>query len=75
MTASPLVIWSGTESAVTIMAASVLMLRVLFKSVRPKRQPTQRVMMMTNDRGGRYFRPIPGRKSFYNRPRKDLADG
>ena len=68
----PLVIWSGTESAVTIMAASMPVLRVLFQDVRDKTRPVRQPKPATSSR-----RPMlshtSGRRSFYNRPRKDLV--
>ncbi|KAH8896432.1 hypothetical protein GQ53DRAFT_792206 [Thozetella sp. PMI_491] len=70
----PLVIWSGTENAVTIMAASVPMLRVLLKSVRPKkRRPRPRPIYETADSREFMLSMTSGKRSFYNKPRKDLA--
>ncbi|KAK0629435.1 hypothetical protein B0T17DRAFT_185932 [Bombardia bombarda] len=67
----PLVIWGIAEAAVTIVAASVPMLRVLVRSVRPSRRrdhPSQ----------SRSRRPLAdtvtsSRRVYYNRPRKDLV--
>ena len=69
----PLVIWSGTESAVTIMAASMPVLRVLFQNVRDKTRPVRQKKTSTNSSRWPMLSHASARRSFYNRPRKDLV--
>ncbi|KAK3681310.1 hypothetical protein B0T22DRAFT_540209 [Podospora appendiculata] len=72
----PLVIWGVAEAAVTIMASSVPMLRILVRTVRPSRRnqrPTQ-----GSGSGSRSRRPLvetanSSRRVYYNKPRKDLV--
>jgi len=70
-----LVIWGNAEAAVTIMAASVPMLRMLFRGVRPS---PRRHGHHSSHRSGRSRRHLVDtgyskRVYYYNKPRKDLV--
>jgi len=80
----PLVIWGIAEAAVTIMASSVPMLRVLVRSVRPSRRDgNQRSHGASRSRRGLVETTTTTtttastggtrRTYYYNRPRKDLV--
>ncbi|KAK3326991.1 hypothetical protein B0T19DRAFT_420540 [Cercophora scortea] len=76
----PLVIWGVAEAAVTIMASSVPMLRILVRTVRPSRRnqrPSQGGSSSSSSRS-RTRRPLAetansSRRVYYNKPRKDLV--
>lgn len=63
-----LVIWGNAEAAVTIMAASVPMLRALVRTVRPSRR---RNYYSSYSRSRRTERS--SRRVYYNKPRRDLV--
>ncbi|KAK0619647.1 hypothetical protein B0T14DRAFT_496339 [Immersiella caudata] len=70
-----LVIWGNAEAAVTIMAASVPMLRMLAKSFG---SPKRRRVHSHSRRSGRSRRPVDTygstkRVYYYNKPRRDLV--
>ncbi|KAK3358706.1 hypothetical protein B0T25DRAFT_563784 [Lasiosphaeria hispida] len=69
-----LVIWGNAEAAVTIMAASVPMLRMLVRSVRPSRR-RQHHPSHHSSRSRRHLVDTNGssRRVYYNKPRKDLV--
>ncbi|KAK4151128.1 hypothetical protein C8A00DRAFT_17434 [Chaetomidium leptoderma] len=64
-----LVIWSSAEAAVTIMAASVPMLRMLVLGSRP----TRNTGTNQSSRSRTYNTTGSSRKVYYNRPRRDLV--
>ncbi|KAK0721101.1 hypothetical protein B0H67DRAFT_644264 [Lasiosphaeris hirsuta] len=72
-----LVIWGNAEAAVTIMAASVPMLRMLVRSVRPSRRRGQQQHHPSHhsSRSRRHLVDTNGssRRVYYNKPRRDLV--
>ncbi|KAK3934750.1 hypothetical protein QBC46DRAFT_462456 [Diplogelasinospora grovesii] len=68
-----LVIWGIAEAAVTIMAASVPMLRVLVRSVRPSHRHYHRHQSQGRSTRHPVETTASSRRGYYNRPRKDLV--
>ncbi|KAM7202610.1 hypothetical protein V8F20_004399 [Naviculisporaceae sp. PSN 640] len=72
-----LVIWGNAEAAITIMAASLPMLRILVRSIGPSRKRGGRPSH-NHSRSTRSRRQLAGtgtssRRGYYNKPRKDLV--
>lgn len=68
-----LVIWGNAEAAVTIMAASMPMLRMLFRSVRPSRRRHHSSHRSARSRRHLVDTGSSKRVYYYNKPRKDLV--
>jgi hypothetical protein len=66
-----LVIWGNAEAAVTIMAASVPMLRMLVRGAR--RSGRENHTQTSHSRSKTYNTTGSSRKVYYNRPRRDLV--
>jgi hypothetical protein len=67
-----LVIWASAEAAVTIMAASVPMLRMLVRS--PKALGREHHTGTSQNRSRRTYNTTgSSRKVYYNKPRRDLV--
>ncbi|KAM7192993.1 hypothetical protein V8F33_008041 [Rhypophila sp. PSN 637] len=72
-----LVIWGNAEAAITIMAASLPMLRMLVRSIKPSRSRGGR-SSHNHSRSPRSRRALAGtgtssRRGYYNKPRTDLV--
>ncbi|KAK3326664.1 hypothetical protein B0H66DRAFT_472667 [Apodospora peruviana] len=71
----PLVIWGCAEAAVTLIAASLPMLRVLVRSVKPKRRRGRPGQSYSRSRSRKRLveTTASSRRVYYNKPRTDLV--